>query len=323
MSDQLLLTLQTALQQLAMQHTVETLGDRATYLGVSEIGACPRKTILSKLNPPEADLVTLLRFRRGHMAEDIVATAFTAAGFTNFQRQVEVRSPGDVPVTAHIDFVFTSMARKTMAVLEVKSPETLPVHPYGSWETQLYLQMGLLAAANPDYTVEKGAILAVNFGASGMALFNGYTPQPTLFEGLMGRAGNIWNDYQRVMTDTTAVPAMEISSLCGYCPFVTDCPKFEVEEVRELTESVEILTELQKQQKDLEAEIDLRRKDLLAIVSARGPLKAHGRLLQKATRSKKTLNIGRLADFLKGYGQSLADFEQTSTYSFLEIKKAA
>jgi len=104
---------------------------------------------------------------------------------------------------------------------------------------------------------------------------------------------------------------------------VTDCPKFEVEEVRELTESVEILTELQKQQKDLEAEIDLRRKDLLAIVSARGPLKAYGRLLQKATRSKKTLKMDRLADFLKGYGQSLADFEQTNTYSFLEIKKAA
>ena len=148
MSDQLLLTLQAALQQLAVQHTVETLGDRATYLGTSEIGACPRKTILSKLNPPQSDLVTLLRFRRGHMAEDIVAAAFTAAGFTNFQRQVEVRAPGDVPVAAHIDFVFTSPARKTMAVLEVKSPETLPDQPFGSWETQLYLQMGLLAAAN-------------------------------------------------------------------------------------------------------------------------------------------------------------------------------
>ncbi|MFH2000982.1 MAG: hypothetical protein ABIK28_14970, partial [Planctomycetota bacterium] len=106
MSDQLMITLQAALQQLAIQQTVETLGDRATYLGASDIGACPRKTILSKLNPPEADLVTLLRFRRGHMAEDIVAAAFTAAGFTNFKRQVEVRYAGDVPVTAHIDFVF-------------------------------------------------------------------------------------------------------------------------------------------------------------------------------------------------------------------------
>lgn len=132
MSDQLLITLQVALQKLAHQHSVETLGDRSTYLGASDIGACPRKTILAKLNTPAADLVSLLRFRRGHMAEDIVAAAFTTAGFTNFRRQVEVRYPGDVPVMAHIDFVFISEARKAMAVLEVKSPESMPDCPYGS-----------------------------------------------------------------------------------------------------------------------------------------------------------------------------------------------
>lgn len=176
MSDQLMITLQAALQQLAIQQTVETLGDRATYLGASDIAACPRKTILSKINPPEADLVTLLRFRRGHMAEDIVAAAFSAAGFTNFTRQVEVQYAGDVPVTAHIDFVFTSEVRKTMAVLEVKSPETMPTDPYGSWESQLYLQMGLLADSYPEYTVDKGAIPAVNFGEHGMQLFKWLYP---------------------------------------------------------------------------------------------------------------------------------------------------
>jgi hypothetical protein len=35
MSDQLMLTLQAALQQLAIRQTEETLGDRATYLGAS------------------------------------------------------------------------------------------------------------------------------------------------------------------------------------------------------------------------------------------------------------------------------------------------
>jgi CRISPR-associated exonuclease Cas4 len=140
---------------------------------------------------------------------------------------------------------------------------------------------------------------------------------------LIERACTIWNDYKHVMTDSSVIPAMEVSPLCGYCPFVADCPKFEAEEVRELTESVEILTELQKQQKNLETDIDIRKKDLLAIVSARGPIKAHGRLLQKATRTRKTLDTDRLADFLKEYGQSLTDFQETSSYSFLEIKKAA
>ncbi len=323
MSDHLMITLQAALQQLAHQQTKETLGDRTTYLGASDIGACPRKTILSKLNPPEHDLVTLLRFRRGHMAEDIVAAAFTAAGFTNFTRQVEARYAGDVPVTAHIDFVFTSEANKTMAILEVKSPETMPTDPYGSWESQLYLQMGLLADSYPDYTVNKGAILAVNFGEHGMQLFNGYTPQTTIYEGLINRASTIWQDYQKFMAGELTTPAMEVGPLCGYCPFVADCPKFEAEEVQELTESVEILTELQKQQKGLETEINSRKSDLLAIVSQRGPLKAHGRLLQKATRSRKALDTERLTEFLKESGQSLTEFQTTQSYSFLEIKKAA
>ena len=98
MADQLMTTLQAALQQLATRHTVEKLGDRSTYLGASDIGACPRKTILGKCNHQEAYLVTLLRYRRGHMAEDIVATALTAAGFTNFKQQVEVRHKGAIPI---------------------------------------------------------------------------------------------------------------------------------------------------------------------------------------------------------------------------------
>ena len=323
MSNQLMITLQAALQQLAHQQTVETLGDRSTYLGASDIGTCPRKTILTKINPPDADLVTLLRFRRGHMAEDIVAAAFNAAGFTNFKRQVEVCYPGDVPVTAHIDFVFISEARKTMAVLEVKSPESMPEGPYGSWETQLYLQMGLLAANYPDYTVEKGAILAVNFGAQGMQLFNGYTPQTFMYEGLIDRAAAIWRDYQKYAAGELTTPVMEFGPLCGFCPFVTDCPKFAADEVQELNETVEILTELQKQQKALEDDITVRKNNLLAIVSARGPLKAYGRFLQKAVRSRKVLDSERLNEFLKGYDQSLSDFQMTTSYSFLEIRKAA
>ena len=318
MSDHLMITLQAALQQLAVQQTVETLGDRTTYLGASDILACPRKTILAKLQPPEADLVTLLRFRRGHMAEDIVAAAFTAAGFTNFRRQVEVRYKGDVPIMAHIDFVFVSEARKTMAVLEVKSPETMPTDPYGSWESQLYLQMGLLADNFPE-----GAILAVNFGEHGMQLFNGYTPQTTIYGGLLERATAIWQDYQSYAAGELTTPVMEAGPLCGYCPFLADCPKFAAEEVRELAESVEILLELQREQKNLETEISLRKNNLLAIVTTRGPLKAYDRILQKACRSRKVIDATRLAKFLADHGGSLADFQTTASYCFLDIKKAA
>ncbi|MGD9950554.1 MAG: hypothetical protein AB7U29_19050 [Desulfobulbus sp.] len=322
MSDQFTHTLQTALQQLAVQQTLETLGDRATYLGASDIGACPRKTILNKLNTPEADLVTLLRYQRGHMAEEVVATAFNSAGFTNFKRQVEVRHGGHIPIVAHLDFVFISEARKTLAVLEVKSPEAIPEHPYGSWETQLYLQMGLLADSYPDYTVEKGAILAVNFGNQGMQLFDGYAPQETIYQGLINRAGIIWDQYQQFYEDAST-PSTEVSPLCGYCSFLQDCPKFAGEEIPELAECVANLTGLQRQQKDLESQISQHKNDLLAIVEQRGSFKANGQLLRKATRCRKVLDSDKLGDFLQEYGRSLADFHKSSSYSFLEIKKAA
>ena len=40
-------------------------------------------------------------------------------------------------------------------------------------------------------------------------------------------------------------------------------------------------------------------------------------------RTRKVLDTDRLGQFLQGYGQSLADFQKSSTYSFLEIRKAA
>lgn len=101
-------TLLTGLQKFAKQHTLTTLGDRSSYLGASDIGYCPRKVILDRLHPAEHDLATLLRFQRGHMAEDIVANAMTAAGYDNFDRQVEVIASGTTPIKVHIDFVFTS-----------------------------------------------------------------------------------------------------------------------------------------------------------------------------------------------------------------------
>lgn len=183
--------------------------------------------------------------------------------------------------------------------------------------------MGLLAASYPDYTVEKGAILAVNFGEQGMQLFNGYTPQAMIYEGLIERATVIWHDYQKFASGELPIPVMEAGPLCGFCTFVGDCPKFDTEEIQELAESVEILTELQKQQKSLEDDIARRKNSLLAIVAERGPVKAHGRFLQKAVRNRRVLDTDRLNDFLKGYDQSLADFQTTVSYSFLDIKKAA
>lgn len=306
------------LAKLSAQHTAESLGDRSNYLGASEIGSCPRKTILSKIHPVDNDLLTLLRFQRGHMAEDIVANAFIAAGYSNFERQVEVKAGN---VVGHIDFVFTSESAKTKSILEVKSPEKTPETPYSSWETQLYVQMGLLAREFPGYAI-KGAILSIPLGDE-VELFNGYTNDEVVFGGLMERADGVWLDYRRMVDGEEVELATEVTPLCGYCPHFSDCPRFDAEEVPELDGKAEELAVLQAQQKGLGKQIDSLKGDLLAIASQRGPIKASNLYLRKAQRSKKVWKVDRLEEFLKEHDRSVEEFQESRPYSFLEVKKAA
>lgn len=313
-------TLLTSLRKLAQQHTEETLGDRRDYLGASDIGYCPRKVILERVNPTEHDLTTLLRFQRGHLAEDIIANAFTAAGYTNFEQQVEVDiSTDDVPMKVHIDFVFTSKSKKIKSVLEIKSGR-IPDGPYSSWESQLYIQMGALKRDFPDYTI-KGAVLPIDLADGEVGFFNGYTPQDLLFNGLMERAGSIWSDYQAVLKGEDVQFKTEATPLCGYCHHITTCPKFEAKEISDLDSVATVLQEWQDEGKTLKKKIDRQKKKLLSIVGQKGPIKAGGLFFKKANRSKQFFDMNRLGAFLADHGSSIGEFQKSTPYSFLEIKK--
>lgn len=313
-------TLLTSLRKLARQHTEETLGDRSNYLGASDIGYCPRKVIMERIHPSDHDLATLLRFQRGHMAEDIIAKAFTAGGYTNFERQVEVTLPGVAPLKAHIDFVFTSEAHKFKSILEIKSTSAIPKDPYGSWESQLYLQMGALSRQHPDYTV-KGAILALDLGEGQVEFFNGYDPQETIFQGLVKRAGTIWSDYQATLKGNEVELETEVSPLCGFCHHLTTCPRFEAEEVPQLAGVVEALQELQAREKIVQGEIKKLKQHFLAVVEQKGPIKSGGCFFRKATRNRKHIDMDRLEAFLAGSGGALDEYQEDRPFSFLEIKK--
>lgn len=314
-------TLLTSLRKLARQHTADTLGDRSNYLGASDIGYCPRKVILGKIHPSEHDLATLLRFQRGHMAEDILARAFTTAGYNNYEQQVELVLPGDVPLKAHVDFVFTSGTHKIKSVLEVKSTSRIPGGPYSSWESQLYIQMGLLARQYPDYTI-KGAVLALDIANGDVAFFNGYVPEETIFNGLLKRAKSTWSDYQAMLHQESCEPATEVSPLCGFCDHITTCPRFEAECVPQLETPIELLQELQAREKNLQGEIGKIKNHLLAVVEQMGPIASGGCLLKKATRSRKHLNMERLQAFLAESGSAIEEYQEDRSFSFLEIRKA-
>ena len=313
-------TLLTSLRRLAQQQTEETLGDRRDYLGASDIGYCPRKVIFERLHASEHDLATLLRFARGHMVEDIIAKAFSAAGFTNYERQVEIILPTTSPVKAHVDFVFTSTSHKIKSVLEVKSTNTIPDHPYGSWESQLYLQLGGLKHSYPEYNV-KGAILALDLAQGEVAFFNGYTPQDTIFNGLMRRAEMIWSDYQLMVQGETAEPATDVSPLCGFCHHLADCPRFAAQDVPQLASSIEILQKLQDKEKTLKEKTKELKQQLLLVVEQKGTIRSGDCIIRKVTRNRKYLNLERLENFLSQSGESIGAYQEDRSFSFLEVKK--
>ena len=312
----------TALRNLSKQHTAETLGDRRNYLGASDIGQCPRKVIMERVSPKEHDLATLLRFERGHMAEEIVAKVFTAAGFTNFERQVEIDiSSEGVPFLVHIDFVFTSNTSKVKSILEVKSG-SVPSVPYGSWESQLYTQMGAVSEQYPDHTV-KGALLSLDLADGEIGFFPGYLPNETVFQSLKTKAEGMWSDYQATLQGDEVDLTTEPGLLCGgYCNHLLSCPRFAAQEAPDMAGIVEDLQHLQAEEKSLKARMEPIKKNLLSVVQTVGSIKVNNSILGKRSQSRKSLNTEKLEAFLADVGQSLSDFQESgATSSWLDIKK--
>lgn len=317
------IVLHKSLQLLSQQHTKETLGDRRSYLGASDVGTCPRKVILERIHQPEHDLATLLRFQRGHMAENIIANAYRAGGFVNFERQVEIDISTELlPALVHIDFVFTQKKRKTKSILEVKSGK-VPDEPYSSWETQLYMQMGALSKKHPDYRI-KGAVLSLDLSEGEVGFFNGYTPEDGLYNGLIKRAESIWKDYQQALLGQKIDFKTEPGPLCGFCSHIRGCPRFAADdfEIPEMLDYIEEFQGYRDKEKVYTTRVANHKKSILGMVNGRGNFQAGGYLFRKATRTRKNINKVRLSKFLSENGTSISEFEEPSTFSFLDIKKS-
>ena len=313
-----------ALQTLSEHHTKKSLGDRSLYIGASDIGGCPRKVLLSKLYPQTSDLNQLIQQKRGHLTETILEEAFSEAGFNNVTKQVAVKylKYDTLPVKAHIDFVFTSEASKTKAILEVKSPKNiLPKAPYEAWIMQLYLQMGLLAEKHPGYKI-KGAILLMGLNVGEIKVFNGYEHNPEIFEGLLNRSSVLWEQLEELRNNPDTDIKTEVSPLCGYCDFIANCPALQAEEIPELEDTAEQYLALKEQDKSIKASMQELSNKLSNISEEYGNIVAGNYIIKKVTRSRSSFNAKALTDYFeKNGGNTTAnDFKTPTKYSFLDIK---
>ena len=195
------------------------LGDRSQYIGASDIGSCPRRVVLDKQNPQPHDTRTLLRFTRGHLAEDLLANIFHAGG-ARFEREVEVVHESE-PFRAHIDFLFGDRDSHTpLHALEVKSVSGLPEEPYPAWIDQIYFQLGLLKEEEPARRIT-GSILALDLNAGVYREYDGYAPRDDLFALQLDKGRSMMAALRGEVR-----PSAETGVLCGYCDHRHDCPAF-------------------------------------------------------------------------------------------------
>ena len=148
----------------AEQKTINELGDRSQYIGMSDIGKgmeCMRSAVASKLGltaaPGVSDAIGMapkelvhtlgkqIILQRGHWQEHGIEQALVATGIKLIPQLEIATEHNGVPIKAHLDFTLVwGGKRPAVRILELKSNERIPVTLYPSYEAQLYGQVGLL-----------------------------------------------------------------------------------------------------------------------------------------------------------------------------------
>ena len=264
--------IETCLPQIANEKGFADLGDRSSYIGASDIGQFPRKTIMGKLFPQSVSIEQQIVFERGHLAENIVHESLIQYCGENKNKkvsaQVEVCYPNNPNIIkAHIDFVLEVDGVKT--VIENKTA-TIVSEPYDSWIEQCIFQQGLLMLENPNVKVN-GYVLCLDLKSGKIAEFK-VEYDESVFLNLIERAEYLLNLLEQRDLDLNAIPVKQ-SILCGYCAFQADCPAYQDkgEIPDDLKELIKKYSDINIKKKQIDKEIDT----LKEVITSYGPFKAN------------------------------------------------
>ena len=197
------------------QETKDTLGDRNTYIGASDIGGCPYQTVMSKKNPPKHSIKQQIRFQRGHLAENLVSKMLDSEEFNVIDQYEVLGQIGEIPLKAHLDKLIKS--KDKCVIIEVKTTSSPVDEPYESWIYQVQFQMGLMLE-DCDHKVE-AYILAMDLNTGWLKTFP-IEFDDTLFEHCLKKAEHL-EDAMKGLVEPKAI----IQNYCGMCHLKMTCPK--------------------------------------------------------------------------------------------------
>jgi CRISPR-associated exonuclease Cas4 len=234
------------------QKSVSSLGDRSKYVGASDIGGCPFKTIKSKLTPKKYDIKQHIVFQRGHIAEKMVESMFNGLPY---DKQVCLEGEmNNFPLKAHLDFLIEGKNRKIVA--EAKTVDAPIKEPMEAWILQVQFQMGLLINQLQDENIQvEGKIIAVNVNTGWYEAWD-VEFCDDIFELCLSKADHLTDCLQNGVE-----PKAIIQNYCGTCPFVMECPKQGLhaielpEDLKEALAEIKAFKAKEKEIKTLETKI--------------------------------------------------------------------
>lgn len=241
------------LQKVLALETAQTLGDRSQYIGASDIGGCPFKTIESKKNPPTYSLKQQIIFQRGHLAENIVSKMLN--GLNVVDQHEAFGEIDQFALQAHLDKLVRNKNRTI--IIEVKTVSAPVNEPYEAWVLQVQYQMGLMLEQS-DHEIE-AYVVAMNLNTGWLETFK-IEFDDALFELCLSKASHLISALRG-----ECVPKAIIQNYCGTCPFKMQCPK-QGQHAEELPDDIKADLEFIKKSKAMAKESkerEIRVKDYL------------------------------------------------------------
>ncbi len=321
-------TFHTGLQTAQILETEATLGDRSLYIGASDIAQCPRKVVNSKTNPKPHNLQTLIRFKRGHIAEDIISEALHAfpherqmvlmqalsyCPLCNWYSPDKTRCPicgkpaTSLPLNAHCDFVFPDHT-----ILEVKTTSLPGIQK--SWEMQLQAQMYLYYELYGK--VPQGYILTMDIAEGTLNLSEPYSLDEAAADEIIARAITLWE----ALKTKNREPETEPSPLCCVCEYLRDCPAFSGSALPGEVEP--LIAEYHSSglaEKDAARNKSRLRSAILNMLQP-GKYQAGDFKVSLSQRSRTSIDNKAIAALLQELGQDIKKYQSRSTYPVLDIK---
>lgn len=305
--------LQEKLPIVSEKKSKEQFGAR-DFIGASDVAKCPRQFLLSKLQPEQFDTSTLIRFYRGHIAEQLLKDVFNE---TTYKWQDQYVAKFNEKIRATIDFIFHTKDYSKIGIVECKTVSSIPNEPYESWVQQLYFQMGIISKLFPKSEI-KGCIFAFDLNSGQYKEFNEFCPNEAIFNVLLEKANTLLELWQKQDIDNAPI---EKSLLCGYCQYKGDCPAFANNDEIDIPEDVLNLAKeyrnTQSEIRELQKKLDDKKAKLLAFTGENFKASSKDIVIKVAKVDTKIIDSKKLKAEMP---EIFEQFSKTKSYIKLEIK---